>query len=86
METTIRTQEKGFGHELVKENNEVFISELAKGYLWFEIDKLEQRLNEFSEEFEALNDKESLKGQYLEVFIYNLKTEIKEKKKLYAIY
>ena len=86
METTIRTQEKGFGHELVKENNEVFISELAKGYLWFEIDKLEQRLNEFSEEFEALNDKESLKGKYLEVFIYNLKTEIKEKKKLYAIY
>ena len=86
METIIRTQEKGFGHELVKENNEVFISELAKGYLWFEIDKLEQRLNEFSEEFEALNDKESLKGQYLEVFIYNLKTEIKEKKKLYAIY
>lgn len=86
MEMVVRTQEKGFVHESVKDNNEDFISELTKGYLWIEINELEQRLKEFSEKYEGLNDKDSFKGQYLEIFIENLKSEIKEKEKLYKKY
>ena len=83
MEIVFSTQEKEFFSDPVKDSHKDFVSELAEGSLWIEIDELEQRLNDFSEEFEQINDKSSFKGQYLEVLIYNLESELKEMKKLY---
>jgi len=83
MEIVFSTQEKEFFSDPVKDSHKDFVSELAEGSLWSEIDELEQRLNDFSEEFEQINDKSSFKGQYLEVLIYNLESELKEMKKLY---
>jgi len=86
MEMLFSTQEKEYFNDSVKESHEDFVSELAKGHLWSEIDELEQRKTDFSVEYEQLNDKSSFKGQYLEVLIDNLESELKEKKKLYKKY
>ena len=83
MEMVFSTQKKEFFSDPVKDSHKDFVSELAEGSLWSEIDELSQRLNDFSEEFEQLNEKHSFKGQYLEVLIENLESELKEKRELY---
>ena len=86
MEIIFPTHEKEYLNDPVKQVHENFVSELAKGYLWSEIDELEQRLNDYSVEFKQEEDKNSFKGQYLEVLIDNLESELKEMKKLSKSY
>jgi len=86
MEMLFTTQEKEYFNDSVKDFHMDFVSELAKGHLWCEIDELEQRITDISVEFEQLYDKSSFKWQYLEVLIDNLESEFKEMRKLYRNY
>ena len=63
-------------HELTQSKKQ-FLKELAKGYLDAERMKKLDLLNLYKSEYEVLEDKDSLKGQYLESWIYVLTKEIK---------
>ena len=58
----------------------VDIPEYAMGYLMTEIIKKEDQVNELTEEFLSMSDKESIKGLNLKSWIDFLKEEIDEKK------
>ncbi len=65
----------------VKENG--FLSELAKGYLWAEIRKQEEFIEELTIALEKIKDKDSFKADYLETWIESLKIDLaRDKKKL----
>jgi len=63
-------------NRIVKMTNEDFWDEYAKAYFEYErMEKLE-RLREFEKAYEEIEDKDSFNAQYLEVLIYNLKSEV----------
>ena len=62
--------------ESEKTNDEDFWSEYAKAY--FDYEKMEkmERIKEFEKAYEEMENKDSFNGQYLEVLITQLKSEI----------
>ncbi|MHA1803225.1 MAG: hypothetical protein ACTSU4_01690 [Promethearchaeota archaeon] len=59
-----------------KESKKQFLKELAKGYLEAEKMKVMETFRMFEKEYESLENKDSFKAQYLESFIFELKTEL----------
>ena len=57
-----------------------FLKELREGYLNAEIEKKKEQLKEYEEEYNQLEDKDSIKAQYLDSWIFVLKEEIEEMK------
>ena len=60
----------------------VYVPEYAKGYLHEEIFEKEEQLNELLEEYLAMKNHESIKGQNLKSWVMVLEDEIREKKAL----
>ncbi len=85
MEMVINIQVGNVEKETVKRRENEFLSEFAQGLFWVEIDQKEEQLKEFIEAFENLDDKDSFNGQYLEVLIDGLKSDIIEKKKQFKV-
>ncbi len=69
-----------------KYSDDDFLAELATGYLEIEITQKRERLRDYTEAYQVIDDKDSFNAQYLKVLIDVLKDEVKEKKKLLFSY
>ncbi|MBN1800805.1 MAG: hypothetical protein JW891_04820 [Candidatus Lokiarchaeota archaeon] len=66
-----------------KNREDEFLSELGNGYLWAEIRKQEEFIEELTVALDKIKDKDSFKADYLETWIDSLKIDLaNEKKKL----
>ena len=81
MEIITRVDLENFAENTAKNSKAEFLSELAKGQLWAEVDRQEQFIKGLTNELENMEDKDSFKGQYLETWIESLKLDLKEDKK-----
>ncbi len=82
METVIKMNVDQFIKDRENRSDAKFLSELREGYLWAEVDRQEQFIEELTQELETMNDKDSFKAQYLESWIGSLKIDLEKDKKL----
>lgn len=59
-----------------KRDDQDFWDEYGRAYFEYERMEKKERLKEFEEAYEKIEDKESFNAQYLEILIFNLKSEI----------
>jgi len=62
------------------QSEKAFLKELREGYPNAEIEKKKEQLKEYEEEYNQLKDKDSIKAQYLDSWVFVLKEEIEEMK------
>ena len=67
--------------EVKKNGRQEFMAEMRDGYVFAVVNEKEKLLNEYETEFQNC-DKDSVKGQFLDSWIFVLKKEIKEIKKV----
>jgi len=61
-------------------SDKAFFNEMKEDYLNAEVFKKREQLMEYEEEYNQLEDKDSIKAQYLDSWIFVLKEEIEEMK------